>query len=605
MSDPVQPEVQVNGQSSNGQSSNDHSSNHQPSGSQASNDHEIPRKPVAKSPTNPLENGHKLTKAGSRVTSGLKDRLKIKKGPPGGFDTTPLPDAPQGFTVRFIFHGASNLPAADISTASSDPFIHATLKGTQPKRHKEDPDLTFRTRTIRRTTEPEWESQWIVANVPPTGFTLKCRMYDEDYPDADDRLGNVTIKVPELTESWPGFPPPGRKFAVKKRMGSKRAYFIKGIASMVHPDVHITPILRISMEVLGKSDPPFAHMYTVGPTTWVKHFSALIGRITGTKVNANEEDDTREDDGEDKNGKKKKRTQKYDFQANEMQLAGPIPPAMYHRFVEFRPIIANMFLSTGLRGKILNSALHEQHRRVYNFNRSTEYGDFPERSQEAALLFLKLAHFDEGGRIFTYVLTLDGMFRFTETGKEFGVDMLSKHTMHSDVATYIACSGEFFIRRLKHPVSSDNPRTSEDAHPSEEISGGPPKEAPPHNPAYYQLIIDNDSGTYRPDKSILPDLKSFLETNFPGLGIIAMHWEDQKLQDMKEAQRAAKKKEGRMINMVMNMSQSSISSAESALDRREDGWEQGKKSKRETALEALEDPSKAKDAVKSYIPGVH
>jgi hypothetical protein len=31
------------------------------------------------------------------------------------------------------------------------------------------------------------------------------------------------------------------------------------------------------------------------------------------------------------------------------------------------------------------------------------------------------------------VITLDGMFRFTETGKEFGIDMLSKHTMHSDV----------------------------------------------------------------------------------------------------------------------------------------------------------------------------
>ena len=49
------------------------------------------------------------------------------------------------------------------------------------------------------------------------------------------------------------------------------------------------------------------------------------------------------------------------------------------------------------------------------------------------LQFLKMVHYDQGGRIFTYVITLDGLFRFTETGKEFGIDLLSKHTMHSDV----------------------------------------------------------------------------------------------------------------------------------------------------------------------------
>lgn len=281
-----------------------------------------------------------------------------------------------------------------------------------------------------------------------------------------------------------------------------------------------------------------------------------------------------------------------------MQLQGPVPPKLYHRFVEFRPIIASIYSSTGLRGKILNKALHSQHRRIYNFNQSTEYGDFDACSREAALQFLKLVHFDEGGRIFTYVLTLDGMFRFTETGKEFGIDMLSKHTMHSDVETYIACSGEFFIRRLKHPVSSD------EVHPNQPISGGLPRDDPPHNPAYYQLIIDNDSGTYRPDKSTLSVLKQFLEKNFPELGIVVMHWEDKDLQDMKEAQRTTKKSEGRMINMVMNRSQSSISSAESELDDREAGWEQGQKSKREAAYEALEDPHKVKDVVKTLVPGM-
>lgn len=287
-----------------------------------------------------------------------------------------------------------------------------------------------------------------------------------------------------------------------------------------------------------------------------------------------------------------------------MQLQGPVPPKLYHRFVEFRPIIASIYSSAGLRGTILNKALHGQHRRVYNFNASTEYGNYDACTPEASDQFLKLVHYDEGGRTFTYVLTLDGMFRFTETGKEFGIDMLSKHTMHSDVETYIACSGEFFIRRLKRPLSSDSVHPHTKTHPQEPIPGGPPHEHPPHDPAYYQLIIDNDSGTYRPDKSTLPYLKQFLETNFPGLGIVTMHWEEKELQDMKENQRNIKKREGMMVNMVMNRSQSSISSAESELDDREESWQQGHKSKRETAYEALEDPHKVKDAVKSLVPGM-
>ncbi|KAM0374067.1 hypothetical protein ACHAPZ_003998 [Fusarium culmorum] len=556
---------------------------------------------------NDSPHGHHAIKRPNKIGTGLKDRVhQITKGPPGGFDPTPLPDAPQGYTIRFIFHGASNLAPADFVTISSDPFLHATLKGTQPKRHKEDPDLTYRTRTIQKTTEPQWDDEWVVANVPPTGFTLKCRLYDEDFPDHDDRLGNVTIKVPSISQDWQGIPPPGCVYEAKKRVMSKRAYLTKAVTSVVNHNMHMTPLLRVSMELLGPSAPPYAQMHTVGPTTWVKHFSPLIGRLAGVKVNANSDDDAHTDQDEQavQTGNKKTKTQKYDFQANEMQLQGPVPPKLYHRFVEFRPIIASIYSSAGLRGTILNKALHGQHRRIYNFNASTEYGRFDACTPEAAEQFLKLVHFDEGGRIFTYVLTLDGMFRFTETGKEFGIDMLSKHTMHSDVETYIACSGEFFIRRLNRPIASDEPNPNTKTHPSQDIPGGPPKEQPPHDPSYYQLVIDNDSGTYRPDKSTLPYLKDFLENNFPGMGIVTMHWEDQELQDMKENQRNVKKNEGRLVNMVLNRSQSSISSAESELDDRETSWQQGHKSKREVAYEALEDPHKVKDAVKSMVPGL-
>jgi hypothetical protein len=65
-----------------------------------------------------------------------------------------------------------------------------------------------------------------------------------------------------------------------------------------------------------------------------------------------------------------------------------------------------------------------------------------------ALQFLQMCAFGAGGRMFTYVITLDGEWRWTETGAEFAVNLLSKHTMHADVSRTIAWSGEFFVRRV-------------------------------------------------------------------------------------------------------------------------------------------------------------
>jgi len=183
--------------------------------------------------------------------------------------------------------------------------------------------------------------------------------------------------------------------------------------------------------------------------------------------------------------------------------------------------------------------------------------------------FLDLVHYDQGGRIFTYVLTLDAQWRFTETGKEFGIDMLSKHTMHSDVSIYIAFSGEFFIRRLKYrdrppppdPVEGDSQQSSPDheANLMEEFSEAEPTK----DPARYQLVIDNDSGTYRPNAKVLPILARFLADNLPGLHIMTLdcNGDADKMAQMKGHQRERKKREGDNIVYAQG-DDSSISSSE-------------------------------------------
>jgi hypothetical protein len=247
-----------------------------------------------------------------------------------------------------------------------------------------------------------------------------------------------------------------------------------------------------------------------------------------------------------------------------------------------------MFTDKSLRGKILHRALTHQHARIYNYDKSTVYGSFDQPSEDLTKQFLDFVHYDQGGRIFTYVLTLDGQLRFTETGKEFGIDLLSKHTMHSDVAQYIAFSGEFFIRRLKHPhrrPTSSTTHTDEVRHtytnealpPEEEdVEEERPQHenVKLHQPMYYQLFIDNDSGTYRPNAKLLPKLKGFLAANFQGLKIHTLDCQEdeEKMNKLKQEQRDIKGSSGQQITYLQNNSMSSISSSdEEALQSRAEG----------------------------------
>ncbi|KIX95995.1 uncharacterized protein Z520_08250 [Fonsecaea multimorphosa CBS 102226] len=509
---------------------------------------------------------------------------KEKKGPAGGFDETPLPNAPPGYTLKFTFHKAENLPFADFGTLSSDPYVLAVLRTELPKRHKQDPDLKLRTPTIHRNTDPEWETEWIVGNIPASGFHLKCRLYDEDPSDHDDRLGNVHIDVSRVDDNWKGFS--HQRFQLKKRMGSKRAYTLRGCAALVSRRVKMNGSLIVSVENLGRTDAKDGgRIYTIGPLLWSRHYSPLIGRIAGTK-------DTEQ-------GKDGKEVQKYNFQSVQMQLRGPVPADLYHRYVEFKPFVAGMFTAHTIRGRLLNRALHHQHARIYNYDKTTKYGTFQEPCPEMTKLFLDMVHYDEGGRIFTYVLTLDGQLRFTETGKEFGIDLLSKHTMHSDVNIYIAFSGEFFIRRIKHGKAH---RNDDSVHPDKTHPPSTPPEEERDNmgtsssgggsssqgndaqpltngttnsaskePWHYELIIDNDSGTYRPNAAKLPMLRSYLSDNFPGLKVRTLDCQaDAELQQKLKAEQREKKKQaggGKQVMYMQNASLSSLSSAEEEAER--------------------------------------
>ena len=503
-------------------------------------------------------------------------------GPAGGFDDTPIPrpnSGTIGYTLKFTMLQATNLAMGDAHAFSSDPYILAQLNTDLPVRHKEDPRLRFRTPTVRKNVDPEWNEEWIVANVPSTGFKLKLRVYDEDPADHDDMLGKVHVTVPSIDDNWKGFQ--NQRYELKLRDSSKRALLVRTVASCLQMVKHIRGELYLGIENLGRTgeDGQNGRVYTVGPCRWMRHYSPILGRLANIKE-PGQEDKTESSPAD---GESQKKVERYNFQANQFQFPGPVPTQLYHRFVEFKPWVRRMFNMSGFSGVILGKALHHQHARVYNFDRSTEWGYFEQGPcKEMTQQFLDLVHYDKGGRIFTYVLNLDGLFRFTETGKEFGIDMLSKHTMHSDVAIYIAFSGEFFIRRIKKYKRISSPKLDrsrsgqgeEDGDPIEtnDLSGPAPEATDAStDPSHYELVIDNDSGTYRPNATMLPVLAKYLSQCLPGLHVKTLdcNADADEQQKLKSEQRERKQNEGDHIVYTQASDSSSISSSdEEDLDER-------------------------------------
>jgi len=223
-----------------------------------------------------------------------------------------------------------------------------------------------------------------------------------------------------------------------------------------------------------------------------------------------------------------------------------------------------MFTKSGIKGRLLHRALHDQYATIYGYGKDTEWG-VVETSEDKEVVgralaekFLRMTSFGTQGRVFTYVITLDGEMRFTETGEEFAIGLLSKHSMHADGAKEIAYSGEFFVRLMED-------REGESSGERDSLADEPQDK----DPKNYELVIDNDSGTYRPRKELLPVLEEFLagEGNFGGLGrVLTMDGFDKTLEKWKEERRESKRKakgkgkEDGPSKMVQMRSNSSVSS---------------------------------------------
>ncbi|KAF8252816.1 hypothetical protein K440DRAFT_685052 [Wilcoxina mikolae CBS 423.85] len=435
--------------------------------------------------------------------------------------SSPYSQVPR-YKINITFHSAHNLPVGDIPSFSSDPYVIATLRFPNTNL----PKLHHRTPTIRSTREPQWNDSWGVGNVPVTGVLLKVKVMDEDPGDLDDLLGVTRIETGRLDSAE-------KKVEVTQKLKMGKGAWV-GFLRFALCAGGKSGVVEVGINVMHDED-------AATEDWWSQHRSPLIGIITHTTAAPAE--------SADPNSTRTPHIQRFEFCATKIQLSGPLPAALKHQYVAFRPIIKTFYTKRGVLGIILNRALKHQYRTIYSYDKATTYG--VSQPQDLARKFLDFTHWGAGGRVYTYIITLDGEWRFTETGKEFGIQMLSKHTMHSCVSVYIAFAGEFFIRT---PGSTnEEERNGSGSHDHY-------RRQPSRNVEDYVLVIDNDSGTYRPPKEHISAMQAFMDRALLGLKVEAVDaFDDGHIKEKKEHAAEKERVEGRRRFKQPSSSRSSSS----------------------------------------------
>ncbi|KAF8521414.1 hypothetical protein BU17DRAFT_45743 [Hysterangium stoloniferum] len=233
-----------------------------------------------------------------------------------------------------------------------------------------------------------------------------------------------------------------------------------------------------------------------GPISFSRHFSPTVGLLTKL----------------DDNGKRLYSTWKMRLKGVRSFLGGP-PQHWNTKYAA-----AQRIFGPGPTCLALRSSIQAGHRMLYARSTHNEFGTIESPADVFSLL--------TGGRtsphrvkpaVYTYIISAeDDTLRFSETGAAFFVDFASKHALHANCAENVHYSGEFHPRPEGGWAAFDETARSD-------------------KDTKWEIVIDNNSGTYAPDKKLLPKIKELLEYNFQGFDVIALDREDPILEQSREA----------------------------------------------------------------------
>lgn len=125
------------------------------------------------------------------------------------------------------------------------------------------------------------------------------------------------------------------------------------------------------------------------------------------------------------------------------------------------------------------------------------------------------------------------------------------------------------------------------------------------DPSQYELVIDNDSGTYRPEGDLLKVLQKYLQGNFGDMTVTTKECTDDDHQAVKKKRREAKQKERGRKGLVYHQDNGSSSSQSSSDEEDDAARASGKpvKSSNEKRFDAISNPKGAAKGLLEKVKG--
>lgn len=381
-------------------------------------------------------------------------------------------------TIHFI--GASGLPKMDV-IGTADPYFRASLDGR----------LQYTSTVKDNTQTPVWNEIWHLKNVPTTA-DLKVDVFDKDPGPHDDAIG---VFHATLT-------PGAKEYAIEGTL-TKRNKGTFWLDIEAREPTHAT-----------EHCPPYTFD---GPVRFSRHFSPTVGLLTSL------------------NDERLYSTWKIFIKGVSMFFGDTV-----QGWNRDYPAAQRIF-GPGPESFAVRSAIKSGHAMLYARTTCNGFGVIdttrdvlnlfegslrgqppppplpagsdgqPDQAPPKSSQRIKPA-------VYTYVIAVqDNSLRFSETGAAFLVDFASKHALHANCAEAVRYSGEF------HPRPVGGWQAFSDDIPDDLIQ--------------WELVVDNNSGTYSPNKDDLVRVQMVFEYNLPGITVRALDREDP---DLKESVNACR-----------------------------------------------------------------
>ncbi|KAI0081495.1 hypothetical protein K474DRAFT_1688703 [Panus rudis PR-1116 ss-1] len=339
---------------------------------------------------------------------------------------------------------------------------------------KLDDALTFVSTVVSNSLSPVWNELWRIRNVPSTA-KLHIDVLDKDNGTVtDDYIGTAEVKISSTGTKELTLEGP----SLRRNRGTMWVKIETVPATAAHPHIH---------------------PYTFdGPIRYSRHFSPTVGILA-------------------------KMEDTHLYSTWKMFLRG-VPLFMGDSVQPWnKNYKAAQTIFQGPASVAVKSTIQAAHRMLYARQTTNGFGVINNTHDVITIL--------HGGRpdsgtshrvkpaVYTYIISIDDdSFRFSETGAAFFVDFASKHALHANCAEAVRYSGEF------HPRPEGGWENFDDSIPDDQVQ--------------WELVIDNNSGTYSPDPTGLASLKELFEYNFPQFKVHAFDFNDPRLAQSRDACRA-------------------------------------------------------------------